>query len=43
MRAWLFSIVCFAVWLATRQEWSLIAAHVYFAASLVISAGRARK
>ena len=41
MIAWLFALVCFAVWIFTRQEWSLIAAHVYIAASLVISERRA--
>ncbi len=40
MIAWLFALVCFVVWLTTRQEWSLIAAHIYIAASLVIAAGR---
>jgi len=41
MIAWMLAITCFVVWLTTRQEWSLIAAHIYIAASLVISAGRA--
>lgn len=41
MIAWILAFVCFAVWLITRQGWSLIAAHIYIAASLVIAAGRA--
>jgi len=43
MIAWLFAFVFFVVWMITKQEWSLMAAHIYNAAFLVIGSMRSRR